>query len=185
MNGIIMEAIPFCKVFSRMTFVIIRPLHHLRLEIDICLLAVLPDHLIRVIKHIIRIQDGQTFLINNILVDEEIEEPHKLLIAGLVGEELVPARYLLERRDSTAEERGDGAARMADEECKVEFPQNIEGKHRRISALHSSAEREGDFGWLTIRGEEVIRHILDENALTLVSVSVGLMTSIVTMSSSD
>lgn len=170
LDSIVMEAIPLGKMLSSMLTVLFIPLQHTLLEVDVGSIAVTSDRLLWVVQHIIRIHDRQVLPVDEPLLDQKVKQPHELLVPSLVGHEVVEARDLLQRRDRTPVVRGDGAARMADEEGEVKFAKDVErdgGWIHGVVLAAATAEGVGNAGSVTVGGEEVVGHVLDEDALTL------------------
>lgn len=175
-DGIIMEAIPLGEMLRRMLLVRLAPLQHGWPEVDIRPGAVLPDGALGVVQHVVGVEHRQVVPVDDALGDEEVEQADELLVAGLAGREVVEARDLAQGRDRAAPVGRDGAARVADEEGEVELAEDAQGQCGRVvgvpvggavDAVGGAAEAVRESRLLAVGGEEVVGHVLDEDALTL------------------
>lgn len=142
-NSIFVEALPLFKRMDRPLMVLLRvPDQHIGVKIQADGLAVGPDDPGGIVKQIVGVYDADldaaTFLaIGGLAVvlasdlgadlaggAEPVEHTSELVVAGLVGQEIVEARYFVKGRDHAAVVGRHAFARMADEEGEVELPED-------------------------------------------------------------
>lgn len=143
------------------------PLQHGRAEFNTRALAVGFDDALRVIEDIIGIYDGDIALGHYALFVKVVEQLDELDVASLTGIVVLPAGDVLAGRHGAAPVGGDGAARVADEECPVELAQDVKREDCWVAGLGDAAEGLGDGGWAGVGGEDVLGHIFDEDAFAL------------------
>jgi hypothetical protein len=133
---------------------------------------------------------------NNALLPKIVKQDAELRISSLVHHEVLEARHIIQRRNGAAVERGDAAPRVTDEECKMVLLHHVQRQHRGVAGLSRTdalgvsigdalldtvgrvtigfviAERRSNCCGLSIRCHYVICHILDEDALSLLLLSI-------------
>lgn len=164
-----MEAIPLCKALSGIGAIVLGPDEHLRLKVDPSAFAEHTNRLFRAIEQVIRINNSKIPLVDNIIVNDKVEEAHKLFIASFVGQEHVEAIRLAQRRDAATPVRGNRATRMADEKCEMKLAQSVDGDYSRVALFLVLLATEGrsNLGGLSIGREEIVCHVLDKDTLAL------------------
>ena len=128
------------------------PLKHVWRVVDVGPPTKLLNNLFRVVKHVVSVNDGEMIAVDDAFPEQEVKEADKLLVTGLTGHEVVKASNFAQGRDSATPVRGDGSARMADEESEVELAQGVQRQRRRVAGLRVAAvaadrwRNEGIFG---------------------------------------
>lgn len=179
-DGVLVEAVPLLKgVLGLLMLLLGVPVQHAHVELDADRGAVVPEHALGVVKQVVGVHDADldavglghgavVFLAADLGADNAgvlavVEETAELVVAGLLGHELVEAGLLDKRRHTAAVVAGDGVARVADEESEVELLQQLLGHDRRVAGLRRSA--------VGVRGTLGVLH---DNAGVLVSDTLGL-----------
>jgi hypothetical protein len=171
LDGVIVPAIPLLKVNSSVLLILDIPLEHGLLEVNVGPVTVVLDSRLRVVQHVVGVHDGQVLPVDETTLNEEVKQPHELLVPGLAGHKLIPAGDLVPGRNCAPVVRGNGTTRVTDQEGEVEAAEDVEGEDGRVARLRTSAEGFGDRRVFSVGREEVIGHVLDKNTLTLGIVS--------------
>lgn len=150
-NGILVETVPLLERLLGHLLVFIVPAQHVRLELLVDGVAVLPENTLWIIKEIVGVNDAD--LNTARLLDSAaiiatldtrtnetgilavIEKAAKLIVAGLAREEVVETGLLHERRDTAAVVAGDGVFRMADQEGEMKLLKELPWHDSRITLL--------------------------------------------------
>lgn len=166
-----MEAVKLGELFCGNLAILLGPFKHGGREVDVGALAKYANHLLRVVQEVVGVKDGKMVLVSNAALEQKVKEANELVVAGLAGEKVREAVAIAQRRQAAAPVRGDGAARVADEKGKVEFPEHVTGQHGRVFGLQVGAHRGGDAGVFVLGLHNVVCHVLDEEAFSLEEVS--------------
>lgn len=166
-QSIVVEADPLGKLVLGKGGVLVAPVQHAVVEVEANPLAIRAQDALGVVEEVIGVDDGQVGAVDESLLQEEVEEAAHLIVACLSRIEVVETRHLVQRRHSTAEVGGDGAARMTDEEGELELAEDINGDDGRVVRLSEllAAQRGCDGSGGTRGGEEVVNDILNEDTL--------------------
>ena len=151
-NGILVETVPFLeRVLGLLVLLLGVPVQHAHVELDADGSAVVPEHAFWVVEEVIGVQDADLDAVGrghgavvglaaDLGADDTgvfavVEEAAKLIVAGLLGHELVEAGLLDERRNAAPVIAGNGVARVADKEGEVELLEQLLGHDRRVVGL--------------------------------------------------
>lgn len=157
-DGVLVEAVPLLEgVLGRLVLLLGVPVQHALVELDADRGAVVPEHALGVVEKVVGVHDADldavglghgavVFLAADLGTDDAgvlavVEETAELVVAGLLGHELVEAGLLDKRRHTAAVVAGDGVARVADQEGEVELLQQLPGHDRGVAGLGRSAVR--------------------------------------------
>lgn len=190
-DGILVEAVPLLKgVLGLLVLLLGVPIQHALVELDADRGAVVPEHALGVVEQVVSVHDADldavgrghgavVFLAADLGADDAgvlavVEEAAELVVAGLLGHELVEAGLLHKRGNTAAVVAGDGVARVADQEGEVELLQQIPGHDRGVAGLRQRAVR--------VRGALGVLH---HDAGVLVSDTLGLAIRAVSTVSAD
>lgn len=123
-----------------MLLVVVVPVEHVRCVLNVCPLAVVLDHALRVVEHVVGIHDNHLVTLDDALLEQVVKQAAQLQVPSLVGHEVCEACDFVLGRDAATPVGRDGATGMADEECVGESLEDGERKHSWIAGLITTAE---------------------------------------------
>lgn len=150
-DSILMEALPLLKcIFGALVIIFGIPVQHIWGEVDTNFLAVGGDNAFRIVQEIVCIDDSDAdFAIfqvsvvaseswaNLLVLDQEVEDSAKLVIAGLGGHEIVEAGDRVQGWNGASEVGWDAVTGVTNEESEVELLQDLCRDDGGISGLSS------------------------------------------------
>lgn len=159
-DGVLVEAVPLLeRVLGLLVLLLGVPVQHAHVELDADGGAVVPEHALWVVEEVVGVKDANLDAVGrcdgaivglaaDLGADDTgvfavVEEAAELIVAGLLGHELVEAGLLDKRRHATPVIAGNGVARVADKEGEVELLEQLLGHDRRVVGLRRSVIREG------------------------------------------
>ena len=168
-QNIIVKTVPFGEELLGMRLISVIPFEHAGMEIDACPLAKLFDHGLWLVQQIIGIDNSQLALIYKSCLHGVVEKLDELFVSHFAGPELVKPANLVQRRDTAPPVGRDRPARVADEECKLEFFQTMPWDDGWVACFLAATEGACNLGIvLVFRGrEKIVCHVFDEDSFPL------------------
>ena len=151
-DGVLVEAVPLLEsVLGLLVLLLGVPVQHAHVELDADGSAVVPEHALWVVKEVVGVQNADldavgrgdgavVWLAADLGADDAgvfavVEEAAELIVASLLGHELVEAGLLDKRWHAAPVIAGNGVAGVADKEGEVELLEQLLGHDRRVVGL--------------------------------------------------